>query len=431
MIDIQALRQQKADLVKKNSGLLEAAETANRDLTAAENADYEANRAGLTALNGRIARAEAQMDEERSLPTSSAIQVSVPEAGKKPWASFGEQLKAVAAAQVAINMGRHSAVDPRLLASLGANETVPAEGGFLVFPEFADGLLKKSYDVGEIAKRCHHMPMNSVRMVINAVDEDSRVDGSRWGGIQSYWLAEGQTYTGTKPKFRQIQLTANKLIGLCYATEEQLADGPALESYIGQAFPDEFAFKIDDAILNGLGAGQPLGIYNSTALVVQAKDSGQSTLTLSNTNVLNMWSRLPAASRKSAIWLTNQQVEPALYQLLLAGSMATQSAILYTPMGVMGNNTPHGLLLGRPVIVVEQAPAFSSQGDLTLIDPEQYILAERNEVRADSSIHVAFLTGEQAFRFMVRIDGSPWWKKPLTPKNGSTTLSPYVALASR
>ena len=174
-----------------------------------------------------------------------------------------------------------------------------------------------------------------------------------------------------------------------------------------------------------------MGINNSTALVVQAKDSGQATQTLSNTNVLNMWSRLPAASRKTAVWLTNQQAEPALYQLLLAGSTANQSSILYTPMGVMGNNTPYGLLLGRPVLIVEQAPAFSSQGDLMLIDPLQYILAERNEVRADSSIHVAFLTGEQAFRFMLRLDGAPWWKKPLTPKNGSTTLSPYVALAAR
>ena len=40
MIDIKGLRQQKADLVKKNAGLLEAAESANRDLNAAENTEY-------------------------------------------------------------------------------------------------------------------------------------------------------------------------------------------------------------------------------------------------------------------------------------------------------------------------------------------------------------------------------------------------------
>jgi hypothetical protein len=49
----------------------------------------------------------------------------------------------------------------------------------------------------------------------------------------------------------------------------------------------------------------------------------------------------------------------------------------------------------------------------------------------DTSIHVAFLTGEQAFRWQLRHDGQPFWKKPLTPKNGTNTLSPFVALATR
>ena len=65
-IDIKALRQQKADLVKKNSGLLEAAENGNRDLSAAENTEYEANKASITSLNGRISRAEEQMEAERN-----------------------------------------------------------------------------------------------------------------------------------------------------------------------------------------------------------------------------------------------------------------------------------------------------------------------------------------------------------------------------
>jgi hypothetical protein len=37
----------------------------------------------------------------------------------------------------------------------------------------------------------------------------------------------------------------------------------------------------------------------------------------------------------------------------------------------------------------------------------------------------------RAFRFMLRIDGQPTWKKPLTPYQGSVTKSPFVALATR
>lgn len=431
-INLVALRQTKKDTLAKAAAIFEAASNANRSMTETERKEYDDTMALVKVQQGDIERAEALLEADRTLPSSSANSVSLPEASKKPWANFGEQLIAIANGTKLLQAGRASAVDPRLMAALGANESVPAEGGFLVQPEYAAGLLKKSYDVGEVAKRCGDMTMNSSRMILKAVDEDSRVDGSRWGGILSYWLAEGQTYSGTKPKFREVQLVANKLIGLCYATEEQLEDGPALESYINQAFPDEFAFKIDDAIINGAGAGQPLGVMNSTATIIVAKDSGQATGTISASNVLNIFSRLWAPSRKNAVWLINQSMEQALYPLLLAGTNATTAALMYTPPGMNGNNSPYGLLMGRSVIPIEQTANFSSQGDIIFGDFQQYLLAKRNEVRADSSIHVAFLTGEQAFRFMVRLDGQPWWKKPLTPKaSGAPTLSPFVTLQAR
>jgi HK97 family phage major capsid protein len=236
---------------------------------------------------------------------------------------------------------------------------------------------------------------------------------------------------GTKPKFREIQFVANKLIGLSYVTEEQLEDGPALEAYIRMAFPDEFGFQIDKAIVSGSGAGVPLGFQTSTATIVQAKDSGQATGTVSATNILNMKSRLWAPSFKNAVWLAEQSVEPQLLPLLIAGTAATTAALLYTPPGMYGNNSPYGLLLGRPVIFVEQASPLSTQGDLSLVDLSQYLLPKKTDIRADTSIHVAFLTGELAFRFMLRLDGAPWWKKPLTPYSGAASRSPFVTLATR
>jgi HK97 family phage major capsid protein len=322
-------------------------------------------------------------------------------------------------------------MDPRLFASLGANETIPSEGGFLIAPEFADGILQKTYEVGEIASRCRKLPMSSSRLVMNAIDETSRATGKRWGGIVSYWEAEGAPYQGTKPKFTQVQFVANKLIGLGYLTEEQLEDGPALEGYMKMAFPEEFGFQIDLAIFSGAGAGVPLGFQNSACTIVQAKDSGQATGTVSSTNVLNMKSRLWAPSFKNAVWLAEQSVEPQLLPLLIAGTAATTAALLYTPPGVMGNNTPYGLLLGRPVVFVEQAAQLSTQGDLNLVDLTQYLLPTKTDIRSDTSIHVAFLTGEVAFRFMLRLDGAPWWKAPLTPYSGAATRSPFVTLATR
>jgi HK97 family phage major capsid protein len=436
MIDIKALRQQKADLVKKNSGLLETAENANRDLTAAESQEFEANKASIASLNARIKRAEEQMDEERNTPGASRIEVGANLATQKPWRSLGEQLITHAKAQIAITNGRGHAIDPRVQAALGTSETVPSDGGFLVEPEYNQNLLERIYNTGEVAKRVKKLPMKSARMVINAVDEDSRADGSRWGGILSYWLAEAASYTGTKPKFREVQLVANKLIALIYATEELLEDTDMLEAMVNEIVPQEISFQLDAAIINGSGAGQPFGVLNAPSTITQSYNTGEGSAGTppSATDILNMYSRLFAPYRKRACWFINQSIEPGLYPLTV-GAPSLGQYLMYTPPGVNGNNNPYGLLLGLPCIPIEQTAAVGTAGDIILFGPDGYLLAERNELRADSSIHVAFLTGEKAFRFMYRADGQPWWKKPLTPYQavgGSVpTLSSTVLLQTR
>ena len=433
---IKELRQQKADLVKKNARLLELSESENRDLTAAENTEYEANKASVTSLNARIKRVEEQMDEERNAPASSLIEVGQNQAEKKPYRSFGEQLQVIARGQQKVAMGQSHLVDPRFAAALGSSETVPSDGGFLVEPEYNAQLMKRVYDTGEIAKRCAPLTMNSARMVINAVDEDSRVDGSRWGGILSFWLAEAQQYQGTKPKFREVQLVANKLIALIFATEELLEDTSMLESYVDDVVPQEFAFQTDAAIYDGSGAGQPLGFINSpSTLIIPPAVGEQAGTGPSTADVLAMWSRMWAPYRKNAVWLINQSIEPFLYPLTL-GAPSLGQILIYTPPGVNGNNSSYGLMFGRPVIPVEQSATVGVQGDITLWSPDGYLLAKKNEIRADSSIHVAFLTGEKAFRFMMRQDGQPWWKKPLQPyfQKGQTpppTLAPACVLGTR
>lgn len=429
MFEIKALRQKKADLLAKMKALATTAKAEKRDLTETETATYDADMLAMKACDADIARVEALMEAERTAPAAgTAARADLSEAGKKGFNNLGEMM---ISAHAFATKGKN---DDRLYAAAqGSNEAVDAEGGFLVAPEVAKTLVQRTYDTGILASRTFGMPMASNRLILNAVDEDSRADGQRWGGIQAYWQAEASQYTGTKPKFREMQLTANKLIGLCFATEEQLDDAPALEAYVTAAFPDEFAFKLDDAIYNGPGAGIPLGVLSSGCAYQVAKDAGQAAKTISATNVLNMWSHLFARSRKTAAWFINQDAEPQLYPLALAnptGAVLFQGP-MYTPPGQNGNTSDYGLLMGKPVIPIEQAATVGTPGDLVLADFSQYILGKKGGIRADSSIHVAFLTGEQAFRFMLRVDGQPMWKKPLTPKNGTNLLSPFVTLQAR
>jgi HK97 family phage major capsid protein len=426
---LKKLRQQLADARKKANDLNALAERENRILTGDEQKEFDALIAECKEIQGKISAQEALQDIERNLSGSAVIEVGENNAAKKPWRGKGEQLIAIAKATQFRERGQDHLIDARIKAALGASESVPSDGGFTVEPEYEKDILQRIYDTGEVLKRCKPMKMNSARMIINAVDEDSRQDGSRWGGLLAYWLYEAQQYSGTKPKFREVQLVANKLIGLVYATEELLEDSLAFESYVDAVVPQELAFKADDSILNGLGAGQPMGVLNSTATIQQAIVGGETSI--SAQDILNMWSRLFAPYRKNAVWFINQSLEPKLYPLTV-GSASLGQYLIYTPPGVNGNTSGTGLLMGRPVIPIEQTAAAGTVGDIVLFAGDGYLLAQRNEVRADSSIHVAFLTGEKAFRWEWRLDGQPWWKKPLTPKAANApTLAPFVTLGAR
>jgi HK97 family phage major capsid protein len=430
--NIKGLRQRKADLTKAMRGLLDVAAAETRDLNEAESAKYEEHLTSLKAVEQSLEREEKVLEFERTMiPIEDGDARAAAEAGaasnQPVFSRFGDQLMACVLAER--SSGRR--IDPRLMqaAASGMSEAVPSDGGFLVQKDFSAELLRRTYESGQISSRVRRIPIssNANGIKINAIDEVSRADGSRWGGILAYWVNEADTLTATKPKFRRIELNLQKLIGLCYATDELLNDAAALEAVIMEAFPEEFTFKVEDAIVNGTGAGQPLGFTSSGAVILVAKDGGDSGKTISTADVLAMYSRLWARSRPNAVWLINQDVEPKLYPLTLGSGTAV--ILLYTPPGQNGNQ--YGMLLGRPVIPTEHNATLGTPGDIILADLSQYIMIDKGAPQAASSLHVRFLNDEMTFRFTYRVDGQSAWNKPLTPKNGQNTLSPFITLDTR
>jgi HK97 family phage major capsid protein len=225
-----------------------------------------------------------------------------------------------------------------------------------------------------------------------------------------------------------MELLAKKLIALTYATEEQLVDGPAFAAYVDKVVPLELAFRVDDGIYNGTGAGMPQGFMSSGALLTVAKASGDSGAVISNTDIFAMYKRMFAPCRTDAVWLINQDVEDQLWNLTRGSGTAVE--LLYKAPG-QGGNGQYGTMMGRPVIPVEFAATLGTPGDIVFVSLSQYYLARRSGVQMDTSIHVQFLTDQQAFRWKLRLDGQPAWKKPMTPKNGSNTLAAFIALAAR
>ncbi len=356
--------------------------------------------------------------------TKPAEVKSKPEAFK----SLGEQLDAIRRASTP-----GYSIDRRLAeqkAISGMSETAPEDGGYLVQTDFATELLRRTYDTGILTSRVRRQTVgpNANGLTVNAVAETSRATGSRWGGVQVYWREEAGTVTNKQPAFRRMKLQLNSLMGLCYATDELLADATALGGIIQTAFAEEFGFVLDDAIIRGSGNGQPYGILNSNAYVSVAKETGQDADTVVWENVVKMWNRLWNRSRTNAAWFIHQDVLPQLQQMAMV--VGVGGVPVYMPAtGAAGS--PYSTLFGRPVIEIEQADTVGDQGDIMLLDLSQYLMIEKGGMESATSIHVRFLYGENTYRFILRADGQPIWHSPLTLYNSATTVAPFVLLDER
>ncbi len=431
MNELIAKRNKVSDELRELNTVAKAEE---RDLTEDEQTRWDTLLSERDRLTRQIDRDKVEdgitESESRSMGVVEKPQPATVYAEPKPdnpWRSFGEFLGAVYRA--AVDPG---STDRRLTETrqLGMSEGLPQDGGFLVQTDHVTELLKRVYETGVLANRVRRYPVsaNANSLTINAVAETSRATGARWGGIQAYWLAEAGTKTPSNPTFRRMRLELNKLIGLCYATDELLQDTVALDAVVKEAFTEEFGFMVDDAILRGTGVGQPLGILNSPALVTVPLEAGQVAGTLLAENIMQMRSRLWAKGRANSVWFVNQDVEPLLHSLSLAVGMG--GVPVYMPAGGL-SGSPYDTLYGRPVIPIEQASTFGQVGDIVLADLNQYLMIDKGGIQQATSIHVAFTTDETAFRFVYRVDGQPGWNAPLTPAQGANTLSPFVTLAAR
>jgi len=338
--------------------------------------------------------------------------------------TWGEQLQMVRKAATGV-------IDPRLVKTVsGLGENDDAAGNFLVQADFATELIRNTHNGSTLAKKCRKIPIssNANSLIINGLDEKSRKNGSRYGGIQVYWTDEAATVTATKPSFRQIELKLKKLTGAYYATDELLDDTTALQSECASAFSEEFAFKVDDAILDGGGGGRPLGILKSGALIQIAKETGQAADTILAENIMKMPMRCSVGSRPKAEWYYNIDCEPQLAKMTLV--VGTGGIPVYLPAGGL-SQAPYGALYGRPMTPLEQCSGLGDVGDIIYGDFSKYLLIEKSGIAASQSVHVRFLYNEQIFKFVYRLDGQPLNNGPLAPYKGTTTTSPFVAIAAR
>lgn len=422
MARYRTLVAQRAQLVDESKAMFAALDAANRALTAEETARLDAITAALAPLDAELDRWEAQQARERT--EAGRVTLGKDLATEKPWKNLGEF--AIAVYRAGLGQGMDPRLAPQAAAS-GMSTVTPEDGGFAVPIEFGGPIEKTMWDTGQILSRVSARDLQGDAITFNVINETSRVTGSRRGGVQGYWVDQGTAPASSQVKLARVEMKLRKLAALGYLTEEAMADAPFLASELNDAFVEELLFLTEDAVIEGSGAGQPLGVLNAPCVISVAKETSQAAASILTTNLSKMWARLPARSKANAVWLINVDCEPQLDELSLpAGTGALEPRfVTYGPDGALR-------IKGRPVIAVEYCATVGTVGDLILADFSQYrLIRKATGVETASSIHVRFTQGESTLRAIYRVDGQPLPRAAITPFKGTNTLSPFVTLATR
>jgi HK97 family phage major capsid protein len=441
----------KTALVAASNQILDtAAADGDRDVTAEEQTTLDAHKTELASIETRIKREVELLEAAR---TATPIRTSgdgdwpgEPAAGltchtlgnarpalledpNRGFRSLGEF--GVAVQQHGIQGGRPDERLSILAAITGAGQAVGSDGGFLVPPTFSTAIWNGLFEASDsLLARTDQYTVTGDSLTFNANAETSRATGSRWGGIRGYWIAEAAQMTGSTPKLRQVKLEPQQMAVLCYATDKLLRNAQAVDQWLTRAATDEINFMVGDAIVNGDGAGKPLGILGADATVSVSKETGQGAATIQTENIAKMWARLHPRARKNAVWFVNNEVEEQFDYLNI--SIGTGGVPAYMPPGGIAD-APYGRLKGRPVLPIEFCSALGTVGDIILADLSAYATGLRGMVESAVSMHLRFDYNETAFRFLFEIDGRPWLASAITPYKATSgrTLSTFVTLATR
>ena len=312
-------------------------------------------------------------------------------------------------------------VDPRLK-DLSIN--IGADGGYLVPEALSSQLFEIPLEAAVVRPRAMVIPMDSLTLPFPVIDDTSHASNV-FGGVVANWTDENATITETQPTFARVKLEVHKLALYTEVPNELFGDSiVSLEALLNRMLPEAAAYFEDDAFLVGTGAGRPLGVLNASnkALIAITRDTASEVNWL---DIVNMYARMLPTSLGTAVWVINQTVFPQLATMAL--DIGTGGSAVWLSNGVGG---PPATILGRPVLITEKVPGLGSQGDISFIDFSQYLLGDRMSVNMATSAHFKFQQDQTVFRVTERVDGQPWMRSALTPRNGGDTLSAYVTLAA-
>lgn len=240
-------------------------------------------------------------------------------------------------------------------------------------------------------------------------------------GIESQARAEGGAYTEETAYVEMLQYrVSDAASGYVKASREISQDWGMIQNMLQRAIQNDVTNKEEFFFLRGSGVNQPLGVLNAACLIQVTEDT-DNTFAIADRD--EMVSKFLQVGNNSTAWVHHPYVHTqiaalergtggSVYDVNLAGALPTS-------------------LAGHPRFKSQHLPNVGTDGYIILGDWSQYVVFERGGLYIEFSEHADFLNGNNVWRFGKRIDGKPLFTAAVTLADGSSTVSPFVAIKNK
>lgn len=236
------------------------------------------------------------------------------------------------------------------------------------------------------------------------------------GGMTVAFRNEGQAAAAESvTKFKQLTLEPKKITAYTSISREALMWGTGLQAELIADFRNEIASYGEYQVLNG--SSQFTGLIDHAATIPIARNTAG---TFKLADAAKMYSRFYG---KQGLWVIHQY----MIEKMIDNANFTSSSNSVSWMTDL-NGKPYMSLLGFPVVSSQHCSEVGTPGDVLLIDPSKYLVAEGTDILISTSDHVEFLEDNVVFKVVYHVAGKPQIVAPITLADTTSIVSPYVQL---
>ncbi len=269
---------------------------------------------------------------------------------------------------------------------------IDSDGGFLVQPEYRNTLLVLLESFGLARRDCTVFPIGTNELTMPRLT----------GGVQVYWIGEGQTIPQTQPSFGEFTMSVKKLAALVPMTSEFLDDASIeIANLLMTLFAQAIAKEEDRVVFNGGAA--PTDPFSG---VLYHPNVGSKVLATGKTSFADIdaddLAAVTTANSQTLIgaakWYMHRTIWNVIRTLKYSG---TGEYIYAAPSGGAA-----GTIWGYPYELVETMPSINDDAVSTPFiffgDLSHYYIADRKAMTMARSEHVGFAQDKVFLRVINR-----------------------------